>query len=178
MSDNPLKVVTEKIRFSYVHIWEPTSMNEGDKEKYGASIIIDNGDKITLNKINAAIEAAKEQGKSTKFAGKIPANLKTPLRDGDDRPDDAAYENCYFVNANNTRQPNIVDASVAPILDRDEFYSGCYGRASLTFFPYNSNGNKGIACSLNHVQKTEEGERLSGDGSTAEDDFGTNDDLM
>jgi hypothetical protein len=165
------KVITGLVRFSYVHVWEPEAIGEGSDKKYSVSLIIPKSDKETLKEIEAAIDAAKKAGKDSKFAGKIPANLKTPLRDGDeDRPDDEAYANCYFVNATSRTKPGVVDKNVKPILDQDEFYSGCYGRASITFFAFNTNGNKGIACGLNHVQKLKDGEAMGG-RSSAESDF-------
>ena len=103
--------------------------------------------------------------------------MKTPLRDGDDeREDDEAYAGAMFVNANSSNKPGLVDADLNPILDKSEFYSGCYGRASINFYAYDSNGSKGIACGLNNLQKFEDGERLAGGGSTAEEDFGSLDD--
>lgn len=174
MENKPTKVITGKVRFSYANVWEPKSINGGD-EKYSVSLIIPKLDKETIAKINAAVEAAKKEGIS-KFGGKIPANLKLPLRDGDlDRPDDEAYANSYFVNANSTTKPNIVDKNVQPILDSTEFYSGCYGRASIVFYAFNSNGNKGIACGLQNLQKLADGEPLGG-RSRAEDDFGVTED--
>ena len=104
------------------------------------------------------------------------ADLKTPLRDGDtERPDDEAYANAYFINANATTAPGIVDADRNPILTRSEVYSGVYGRASISFYAFNSNGNKGIACGLNNLQKIRDGEPLGGKAS-AESDFATDDD--
>lgn len=168
------KVITGKVRFCYCNVFEPTSIEEGGVKKYNVAILIPKSDRKTLDKIEAAIEAAIEIGKD-KVGNK--KNLKMPLRDGDDeRPDDAAYEGCYFLNANSSKKPGIVDANLDPILNRDEFYSGCYGRASINFYAFNVSGNKGIACGLNNLQKTEEGEMLSG-GSTPESDFG-DDDLM
>lgn len=97
--------------------------------------------------------------------------LKTPLRDGDlERPDDPAYANAYFINANSASAPGIVDADRQPILERSEVYSGVYGRASINLYAFNSNGNKGIACGLNNLQKIRDGEPL-GSKSRAEDDF-------
>lgn len=169
MDNNKTKVITGKVRFSYANVWEPKSINGGD-EKYSVSLIIPKSDTKTINEIKAAIEAAKQEGKG-KFGGKIPANLKTPLRDGDvDRPDDEAYKNSYFVNANSKDRPQIVDKNVKPILDQSEVYSGCYGRASITFYAFNQNGNKGVACGLGNLQKLAEGEALSG-RSSAKDDF-------
>lgn len=169
------KVITGKVRFSYANVWEPKSIN-GSDPKYSVSLIIPKADKETIRKIKAAIETAKKEG-IAKLGGKIPANLKTPLRDGDiDRADDEAYKDSYFVNANSTTKPGIVDKNVEPILDQTEFYSGCYGRASIVFYAYNANGNKGIACGLQNLQKLEDGEPLGG-RSRAEDDFtATNDD--
>ena len=169
MISNNTKVITGKVRFSYANVWEPKSINGGD-EKYSVSFIIPKNDTKTINDIKKAIEVAKQDGKA-KFGGRIPANLKTPLRDGDiDRPDDEAYKDSYFINANSKDKPQIVDKNVKPILDQSEVYSGCYGRASITFYAFNSNGNKGIACGLGNLQKLAEGDALSG-RSKAEDEF-------
>ena len=169
--ENSTKVVTGKVRFCYVNVFEPTAMNEGDTPKYNICILIPKSDTATIDKIKKAIEAAKEAGKA-KLAdknGRIPANLKLPLRD-EERPDDLAFEDHYFINANSMRQPSIVDRSLNPIMSRDEFYSGCYGRASINFYAFNVS-SKGIAAGLNNLQKLEDGEMLAG-GSTAEEDFG------
>ena len=177
---NPTKVITGvNTRWSYVNAWEPKSIN-GGAPKYSVSLIIPKSDTKTLEKIRAAIQAAYEEGQ-----GKLKGNgksvpplsvLKTPLRDGDaERPDDEAYAGSYFVNANSGTAPGIVDADRNPILDRSEVYSGVYGRASINFYAFNSNGNKGIACGLNNLQKIRDGEPLGGQ-SRAEDDFATEED--
>lgn len=169
--ENNTKIITGKVRFSYANVWEPKSINGGD-EKYSVSLIIPKADTKTVNEIKVAIETAKQEGKA-KFGGRVPANLKTPLRDGDiDRPDDEAYKNSYFINANSKDKPQIVDKNVKPILDQSEVYSGCYGRASITFYAFNSNGNKGIACGLGNLQKLADGEALSG-RTKAADEFST-----
>lgn len=166
------KITTGKVRFSYANVWEPKSIN-GSDPKYSVSLIIPKSDTETINKIKAAIEEAKKEGaaKLGGKSGKIPANIKTPLRDGDeDRPDDDAYADSYFVNANSFTRPGIVDRNIEPILDRLDFYSGCYGQASVTFYAYAVNGNKGIAAGLQNLRKLEEGEPLGG-RSRPEDDF-------
>lgn len=174
------KVITGKVRFSYAHVFEPSAIEEGQEKKYSVSLIIPKDDKKTLSKIEAAIQAALEEGKA-KFGGKVPKAYKNPLRDGDEeRPDDENYEGCMFVNANSSRKPGLVDENLDPILDKDDFYSGCYGRASINFYAFNVSGNKGIAAGLNNLQKLEDGIRLSGGGASAEEDFGgdSDDDLM
>lgn len=167
---NVTKVIVP-CRFSYLHCWEPDSVNGGDP-KYSVSAIIPKSDTKTINAIKAAVEQAKKDSVS-KWGGKIPANLKLPLRDGDlDRPDDEAYANSYFFNANSRQAPQVVDARVQPILDQSEVYSGCYGKISVTFYGYNSNGNRGIAAGLGNIQKLRDGESLGGRSSAA-DDFQT-----
>ena len=178
-NSNPMKVVTGvNTRWSYVNAWEPKSIN-GGTPKFSVSLIIPKSDTKTVAKIKAAIEAAYKEGEA-KLKGNsrtVPAlsAIKTPLRDGDaERPDDPAYANSYFMNTNSNTAPGIVDADCQPILDRSEVYSGVYGRASVNFYAFNSNGNRGIACSLNNLQKIRDGEHLGGKTS-AEDDFATAD---
>lgn len=177
---NDSKVVTGKVRFSYVNVFEAKSIN-GSNPKYSVSLIIPKNDTATLNKIKVAIEAAYKNGES-KLKGNgrtVPALsiLKTPLRDGDlERPDDEAYADSYFINTNATRRPGVVDKALNEILDPEEVYSGCYGRASINFYAFNQNGNKGIACGLNNLQKLEDGEPLGGGRSSAASDFATSDD--
>ena len=174
------KVVTgPETRLSYAHIWEPKSIN-GSDPKYSVSLIIPKTDTKTVATIQNAIKAAYDEGLSKlKGNGKsIPALdlIKTPLRDGDrERPDDPTYAGCYFINANSATAPGIVDADRQPILERSEVYSGVYGRASINLYAFNSNGNKGIACGLNNLQKISDGEPLGGK-SRAEDDFASDDD--
>lgn len=177
---NPTKVITgPKTRWSYANVWDAKSIN-GGAPKYSVSLIIPKSDTKTVEKLQAAIQAAYEEGQSKlKGNGKsVPALsvLKTPLRDGDtERPDDPAYADCYFINANSATAPGVVDADRNPIMERSEVYSGVYGRASISLYAFNSNGNKGIACRLNNLQKISDGEPLGGK-ARAEDDFDTEED--
>ncbi|MEA4926377.1 MAG: DUF2815 family protein [Syntrophomonadaceae bacterium] len=177
VNSNPMKVITgPDTRWSYANVWEAKSIN-GGTPKFSVSLIIPKSDTRTIAKIKAAIEAAYREGEAKlKGNGKTMPPLsaiKTPLRDGDtERPDDPAYANAYFINANSATAPGIVDANLQPILERSEVYSGVYGRASINFYAFNSNGNKGIACGLNNLQKIRDGEPLGGK-SRAEDDFAT-----
>lgn len=170
MSKNKsLSRVIVPCRFSYLYCFEPNSINENDA-KYSVSAIIPKEDTKTIAKIEKAIEIAK-QDSIQKWGGKIPSNLKTPLRDGDlERPDDEAYRGCYFFNANSKHKPEVVDKRVQPILEQNEVYSGCYGRISVTFYGYNSNGNQGIAAGLGNIQKIIDGEPL-GERASATEDF-------
>lgn len=178
--NNPTKVITGvNTRWSYANVWHPKAIN-GGAPKYSVSLIIPKSDTATVNKIKAAIQAAYDDGEAKlKGNGKsVPplSALKTPMRDGDlERPDDDAYKNAYFINANSATAPGIVDSDRQPVIDTSEVYSGVYGRASINFYAFNSNGNKGIACGLNNLQKIRDGEPLGGK-SRAEDDFADADD--
>ena len=172
---NKTKVVTGTVRLSYANVWEPRSIN-GGTEKYSVSLIIPKSDKKTIDAINMAVDAAIEEG-IAKFGGKKPnmAAIKLPLHDGDTERDDEAYANAYFINANSTTPPQIVDQNVQPILDRSEVYSGVYARVSINFYAFNTNGNKGVACGLGNIQKVRDGQPL-GNRSSASDDFTAIDD--
>ncbi len=178
--NNPTKVITGvNTRWSYANVWQPKSIN-GGTPKYSVSLIIPKTDTDTVNKVKSAIQAAYDEGESKlKGSSKSVPSLsviKTPLRDGDlERPGDEAYKNAYFINANSSTAPGVVDADRQPIIDTSEVYSGVYGRASINFYAFNSNGNKGIACGLNNLQKIKDGEPLGGK-SRAEDDFADADD--
>ena len=172
---NPTKVITGiKTRWSYANVWQAKSIN-GGTPKYSVSLIIPKNDTKTVTAVKNAIQAAYEEGQS-KLKGSsksVPAltAIKTPLRDGDaERPDDEAYKDSYFINANSATAPGIVDAARNPIIEHSEVYSGVYGRASINFYAFNSNGNRGIACGLNNLQKISDGEHLGGK-TRAEDDF-------
>jgi len=176
---NPTKVITGvKTRWSYANVWQAKSIN-GGTPKFSVSLIIPKSDTKTVTAVKNAIQAAYEEGQS-KLKGSsksVPAltAIKTPLRDGDaERPDDEAYKDSYFINANSATAPGIVDAARNPIIEHSEVYSGVYGRASINFYAFNSNGSKGIACGLNNLQKISDGEPLGGK-TRAEDDFADED---
>lgn len=176
--NNTTKVITGKVRLSYAHVFKPASIDDGE-EKYSTAILIPKDDKETLRKIKAATDAAKELGRS-KWNGKIPANCKTPLRDGDEeRPDDENYANCYFLNATSKTKPEVAKPigkgadgkmKFQEITDSTEVYSGCYARVSLNLYPFDVKGNRGIAAGLNSIVKVQDGEFLGGRASV-DDDF-------
>jgi hypothetical protein len=169
MQSNKVKVVTGKVRFSYANVFEPKAGMDGGTPKYSVSILIPKSDKEGVAKIQKAFEECKASN-AAYFGGSVPKMLKGGLRDGDAEREDEAYAGHFFINANSAQKPDIVDASREKLFDNSEFYSGCFGRASVTFYPYNAAGSKGIACGLNNLQKLEDGEKLGG-GSSAAADF-------
>lgn len=167
------KVITGKVRFSYVNIFKARAFQTGQDEKYSICLLIPKKDKATLQKIKDAMNVAVQEGVASKWGGKKPANLKLPLRDGDEERAEEAeeYAGMYFLNANSNQKPGVIDMYTNEILDPTEVYSGCWGRASINFFPFNSNGNKGVAVGLNNIQKLGDGEALGGARASAEADF-------
>jgi hypothetical protein len=168
MQSNKVKIVTGKVRFSYANVFVPKAGMDGGTPKYSVSILIPKSDKEGVAKLQKAFEDCKTSN-AAYFGGSVPKMLKGGLRDGDMEREDEAYAGHYFINANSAQKPDIVDANRETLFDQTDFYSGCYGRASITFYPYNAAGSKGIACGLNNLQKLEDGEKLGSLSSAAAD---------
>lgn len=164
------KVVTGRVRLSYANVWVPKAVQEGQEPKYSVALLIPKQDKVTIEKFKKAIALATENGKPL-WGGKVPPNLKNPMRDGDvERPDDPVYKGHMFVNASSSNPPDIVDRNRDPIIDKSLCYSGCYARVSVNMFAFNKAGNRGIGAGLNNIQVVADGPRLGGKAS-AEEDF-------
>lgn len=172
------KVRIGEVRLSYCHLFQPEAVADGGEKKYSVSIIIPKSNTKLVAEIKAAIEAAAAAGIS-KFGGRRPANLKTPLRDGDlERADDDAYADAWFINASSKGKPGVVkvmnvqgEKKLVEVTNEEEVYSGCYGYVSVNFFAFNNAGNKGVAAGLNNVLKTKDGTFLGG-RTSAQTDFG------
>ena len=159
-------------RICYANIWEPKSIL-GSEPKYSVSCLFDKEDKKSIDLIQKAIEAAKEQGKTKCWGGKIPTgpSFKLALRDGDDeRGDDPSYNGQMFVNATSKEAPQIVDRKKQIITDPLQVGSGDYCMVTINFFPFNANGaSRGVAAGLSNIQLAAHGERLSGKASADKD---------
>lgn len=168
-------VVTGKCRFSYVSVFQPRKTEDMAKPKYELTLLIPKSDKKTYNAIMAAIDAASKKG-AAKFGDKWPAKPKHTLKDGDGYNESGdAYgpecKGCWVLCARSKTAPGVVDADRQDILNQTEVYSGCYGRASIDFYPFAVPSNKGISCGLQNVQKLADGEPLGGGRTRAVDDF-------
>lgn len=166
------RVVTGLVRLSFAHLFEPRANDDGTRGKYGACLLIDKSDEETARCVRKAVEAAKARGLREKWGGKMPKKLMLPLQDGDEREDGREeFAGHWYLNAKSASRPGVVDRNLAPIVDAEEIYSGCYVLASLSFFPYAANGNNGVGASLDNVMKVKDGEALGGKPA-AEADFG------
>lgn len=165
------KVVFGPCRLSYTHVFTKYAPDgDTDNGKYMTNVLIPKSEKETVKALQQAIEAAKKSGIVSKWGGKEPKNLELPLRNGDTDKDDEVYEDCFFINAKSSTRPGICDKNKNPIVDEEEIYSGVYAYVSVSFYPYDKNGNRGIACGLNNIMKFKDGERLGG-RTSAETDF-------
>lgn len=167
---NGTKVVFGPCRLSYTHLFNKYNPDGDDKNaKYMTNVLIPTEEKETVKAVRQAIEAAKSAGIASKWGGKEPKKLDMPLRDGDDK-DDEVYAGKLYVNAKCKTRPGIVDRNKAPIVDEEEIYSGVWAIVSVTFYPYDTVGKRGVACGLNNIMKFKDDEKLGG-RSSAESDF-------
>jgi len=165
-------VVFGPCRLSYTHLFAKYSPDgDADNGKYMTNVLIPKKEKQTVKALQDAIEAAKKAGMVSKWGGKEPKKLDLPLRDGDtDKEDDDVYADHFFVNAKAKTRPGVIAKDKTPIVDEEEMYSGVWAIVSVTFFPYDISGNRGVAVGLNNVMKFKDDERLGG-RSSAESDF-------
>lgn len=166
---NETKVVFGPCRLSYTHLFDKYTPMSGGEGKYMTNVLISKEDKATIDAIEKAITAAKKAGVVSKWGGREPKKLDTPLRDGNDKDDDL-YADHFYINAKSSSRPQVIDSKKQPIMDEDEVYSGMWAVVSVTFYAYDVNGNRGVACGLNNVLKWKDDEHLGGRAS-AESDF-------
>lgn len=184
------KIVTGKVRLSYVSIFEPKAPAEGGDPKYSVTLLIPKSDTATLAKIKEAMNEARDNFCQKNGASALPAKPITPLHDGDGNkpstgePYGPECKGCYVIAVSSKQKPVIVDAFRNEITDSTEVYSGCYGRASINFYGY-SNKKKGIGAGLLSIQKLSDGEPFGtvGSANDFDDDYrdpeaGADDDFM
>lgn len=163
---------TDLVRFSYANVFEPTSMEEGKDKTYNISMLWPKTNTAFTAKVEAEIKRTYDEGKAA-FGGAYPAKWWNPLRDGDEeKPGNEEYAGMMFIGAKSKNKPQIIDKKGNLITDPEDFYSGCYGKASLNFYAFGAKVPlKGVAAGLNSILKVEDGERLSGGAAPAAVDF-------
>lgn len=170
-------VVTGEVRLSYVHLLKPYAKTPDQDEKYSVTVLVPKSDTATKQRIDAAIEAAMQDGAARLWNGVRYA--VHPVYDGDGRrPNGTDFgDECrghwvFTATCKADRPPRIVDANVQDILDPTKVYSGVYGRVGVDFYAYNNPNKKGVGCGLTNVQILRDGEPLTARSATAEEDFG------
>ncbi len=121
----------------------PASWSPNDQEKWKAII-------AACNKVS--VEAFKKP--MTELDRAV---YKLPFHRGEEK-EYAGYGPgvVFFTMSAKNVKPTVVGRDLTIPLTQEEFYAGCYARASVTPFAFNNIG-KGIALGLNHIQKLMEG---------------------
>lgn len=164
------KCMTPEFRVSFPQVFEPKAF-QGQEPKYSVVMLFDKKTDLKALK-DAAFNAAKEMwGEKAKW----PKNFKMPFRDGDEKADQLGYAGKIFVTATSKKRPGVVNQKLDDIVNKEEFYAGCYARAVLIAFAYSKAGNAGVSFALQHVQKLRDGEKFGG-GKAARDEFSVVDD--
>ena len=169
------QMTTGEVRLSYAHLYDPYSNNGGDP-KYSVTVLMPKTDVQAKARLDAAFEAAKQKGIAEKWNGVLPPVVASAIHDGDGvrpngEPFGAECKGHWVFTASSKNPVSLVDASMNPIVQKGELYSGCYARVCVSLFPYNSNGKRGIGIGLEAVQKLRDGDPLGGGVSVA-DAFG------
>lgn len=168
------KIITNKVRGSYVNVFQPRFNELSNKEEYSMVILIPKSDKQTVEKIKRTIDLKRAE----KFGQKMPVNFRNPLRDGDvEKEGDPAYKDHYFVTLKSSTKVGVVDWRLEDVLEPSEFISGDYCRVSMIPYAYDVSGNRGVGFGLGNVQVLEKGEPLAS-VSRPEDDFDEWNDLQ
>lgn len=171
------KLILKNVRFSYVRVFEAEQFNGVGEFNYSVVLLIPKTDTALVKQINDAVKAEAQDyfSRDPKFKGQVPANFKSPLRDGDDpkKEGQAGYEGMYYITAKRKEEhgkPIVIDKSKQPITVKENIYSGSWGVASISLYGYNmSSENRGITAGLNGIQKVTDDDRL--DGGASVNDF-------
>ena len=174
------KVTTGKVRFSFCNLFEAKAPQGGGDPKYSVTLLIPKSDKVTMSKIQAAMAEARENFCSRNGANALPQKPVNTLHDGDgirDNGDSYCPEckGCYVITVSSKQKPVILDSFGNEITDPTEVYSGCYGRAVINFYGYNTAGKKGISAGLLGVKKLHDGEPFGTTCSASDFDDGWTD---
>lgn len=178
---DPRKVRTAEVRLSYIHLDTPYAQDGQQEPKYQAVLLLPKNQVNCYNEIMQAINAAKQEGISKQWKGACPPTLSVPIHDGDgvrERSGEAYGEECkghWIISAKSKLKPQVVHQSnINCELPPGSYKSGDYAIVMINFYPYDANGNRGVACSLGNVMLTRDGEALGGQSSASDDfsDFG------
>lgn len=159
------KIMTPEFRVSFPNVFQARADFDGQSPKFSIVMLFPKTTDISALK-KLAQEVATE-----KWPKGLPVNLRNPFRDADkEKPDMDGYAGCIFISAKSKGRPGLVDSQKTPILTPEEFYAGCYARATVNAFAYDKAGNVGVSFGLQNIQKLRDGEPFSG-RTKAEDDF-------
>lgn len=172
------KCLIGEARMNFAHVFTPDSFDDKSEPKYSVVLSFPKSDNKLYKTIEAAINECVEKAKS-QYGGVLPKKFNIiEIQDGADWDEKFELEDFYVIKASSSYKPEVVKKAkvmgkvqLVPIADEEEFYSGCYGYASVTFYKYDTGVSKGITCGLNSLLKSRDGEKLGTGSGSAEADF-------
>ena len=172
------KCLIGEARMNFVHVFAPDSFDDKSEPKYSVVLSFPKTNKELYKKIQAAIEECTKKAEA-KHGGTLPRKFSIiEIKDGEDWDPKYNLEDFYTVKATSSFKPEVVKKTtvmgktqLTPITDEEEFYSGCYGYASVSFYEYggDKSPSKGITCALNSLLKSRDGEKLGTESANAEE---------
>lgn len=163
----PTRVVTGEVKLTFVHVFDPFLTAQAHIPHYSLTALIPKEDKEMVERLWTAHEAAVMLGVKSRWGGRLPDGVIDAIRDGDVEGKGPEFKGCIFIRCATRNRPAIVSTKIDPstgrlvrLTDSTELYSGCFGRVSLSFFPYSNPQGKGVLAGLNHVQKTRDGQMI------------------
>lgn len=161
-------VITPVGRVAFPHVFKARAPMGQGEPKFSVTLVFDSDEGLKALRAEARRAVVEKWGADK---DKWPKGLKSPFRDGREKDHlDGFEEGQVFISATSKFKPGVVDKDLQPIIDETEFYGGCYGRASVAAFAYDTAGNRGVAFGLRNVQKVKDGTPFGG-RTSPEDDF-------
>lgn len=164
------------VRFSFAEVLKPRHNEDSDRDEYSVMLLIPKTDKKTLQAIRKEVDRFKAEI----YGKNVPRNFTDPLKDGDEYYSSNTGEQdrnrlgCYYLTAKTLFPPDVrklVAGKKVKAETDDDFYSGCYGIASINFYNYDNKGKKGISAGLSSCMKIKDGKRLGGGVADADKDY-------
>ncbi len=177
-----VKFTTDIFRLSFPQLHEPKQfMRKGKPEgkpKFQATMLFPvDHDRKRMN-IEIRKAAAELWGPDK---AKWPKTFRMPWRKGDEKSDYAGYEGMVYATCATIQKPGMITRNKKPVMAdeiEEVFYPGCFARAVVVAKAYEMGRDAGVTLYLQHIQKTDEGERLGGGGDPTnefDDDLGDED---
>ena len=168
------KCITPEFRVSFPSLFTPKEYDGGDA-KYCLTMLFPKTTDLSAPAITGGLSLKRIiHNAIVETYGpdkdKWPKQFRRPFRDGNEKEGTEGYKDVIFVSATSKKRPGLVDKDLNPILSEEAFYAGCWARAEVIAFTYETKGNKGVSLSLQNVQKLRDDTSFSG-RKKAEDVF-------
>lgn len=135
---------------SFPAIFEPKKPAENAEPRFSIVLIFDEAAQKTPE--FAELKKAAAACAKAEWGDKMPNNLKSPFRKGEEKSYAGYGPGKIFITAWTKSKPGIVDGNLNEILAASDVWAGQKARATVTPFAYSKQGNTGVAFGLNNIQ--------------------------